>query len=93
MRKIRLIENGVKIEDRCFHIGDTLKVKDRHGRVIGIGTVDFRIYKDGEAYIDEYHAGFIIDYFTAPDTYFSCRTLPDLINAVKENNWIIEIEK
>jgi len=85
-----LIDNGIRINDREYRIGDVLIVRER-GRVIGVGIVNFEIYKDGESYIDDYHAGFTVKWWTErPESYFSLRTLPDLINVAGEEGWDIE---
>jgi len=89
----RLTDNGIRIDDREYHISDILIVKVGY-RTIGIGRVDFEIYKDGESYIDEYHAGFTIRWWSeAPESDFSLRTLPDLVNVAKEKKWTIEVKK
>ena len=60
MKKIRLIENGVKIDEQVFKIGDLVKAVDKDGKVQFEGKVKFGIYSDGEGYADCYHLGFFV---------------------------------
>ncbi|MHC1635421.1 MAG: hypothetical protein ACXQTS_02195 [Candidatus Methanospirareceae archaeon] len=85
MSKIRLIENGVKIDGQVFKIGDLVKAVDKGGRVQFEGRVEFGIYADGEGYADYYHLGFFVE----DPLYPLCRyTLIDLV----DKGWEIKID-
>ena len=77
MKKIRLIENGVKIDEQVFKIGDLVKAVDKDGRVQFEGEVKFGIYSDGEGYLDNCHLGFYVENIEFP---LVRRTLIDLVD-------------
>ena len=80
MKKIRLIENGVKIDGQVFKIGDLVKAVDKDGKVQFVGEVKFGIYSDGEGYLDNCHLGFYVENTEFP---LVRRTLIDLVDGWK----------
>jgi len=84
MRNIRLIENGVKIDEQVFKIGDLVKAVDKNGKIQFEGRVEFGIYLDGEGCYDNNHLGFFVKHIDFPEDRY---TLIDLVNA----GWKVKI--
>ena len=77
MRNIRLIENGVKIGEQVFKIGDLVKAVNKDGKVQFERKVEFGMYSDGEGYLDNCHLGFYVENTEFP---LERRTLIDLVD-------------
>jgi len=80
MRNIRLIENGVKIGEQVFKIGDIVKAVDENGKTQFKGRVKFGVYLDGEGAFDDYHLGFYVEDIKFPESRW---TLIDFVDEWK----------
>jgi len=88
MRKIRLIENGVKIDGQTFKIGEIIEARGENEKLRFMGRVQFGIYSDGEGCYDIEHLGFSVDNGTE---FF---TLIDFVNMADEKKWkIIKVKE
>jgi len=77
VRNIRLIKDGVKIDEQVFKIGDLVKAVDKDGKVRFEGRVKFGMYSDGEGYLDNCHLGFYVENTEFP---LKRQTLIDLVD-------------
>jgi len=92
MRKhrIKLIENGVEIDGVRYYDGMEVKIRDsavnHNSKKSDVnGVVKFKVYEDGECYIDEYHIGWVVEYES--DGKRMERTLIDAIESgIIKNN-------
>ena len=84
---------GIKIGTEVYHVGDTVQAKDKAGRTVFEGKIEFKKYSDGEGYYDEYHLGFVVSGnlyrgYRATEEEF---TLPDFLRMAQENKWKIDL--
>ena len=87
MYEIKLIDDGVRINGKNYRVGDYIKAVDDKGKIKFAGRIQFKIYLDGEGYIDSEHLGFIVEDVDIP--HMRRYTLIDLINT----GWKLHITK
>jgi len=80
MEEIELVENGVRIGQEIYRIGETLKAIDKSGKVCREGRIEFKKYLDGEGCFDICHLGFLVK---GAEEY----TLIDFLEDAKLNSW------
>jgi len=80
MEEIELVENGVRIEQEIYRVGETIKAIDKSGKVCRKGKIEFKKYLDGEGCFDTFHLGFLV---VGTEEY----TLIDFLEDAKLNNW------
>ena len=86
MEEIELVENGVRIGQEIYRIGESLKAIDGSGNICAEGKIEFKKYLDGEGYYDIFHLGFLV---VGSEEY----TLIDFLEKAKWNGWRIIKEK
>ena len=80
MEEIVLVNNGVRIGQEIYKIGETIKAIDESGKVCREGKIEFKIYLDGEGCFDICHLGFLVK---GAEEY----TLIDFLEDAKMNSW------
>ena len=80
MEEIELVENGVRIGQEIYGIGETLKAIDKSGKIRREGKIEFKKYLDGEGCFDVFHLGFLVK---GAEEY----TLFDFLEDAKSNGW------
>ena len=85
MEEIELVENGVRIGQEIYRVGESLKAIDKSGKVCREGKIEFKKYLDGEGCFDIFHLGFLV---VGAEEY----TLIDFLEDAKLNSWKVEKE-
>jgi len=80
MEEIVLVNNGVRIGQEIYKIGETIKAIDESGKVCREGKIEFKKYLDGEECFDIFHLGFLV---VGAEEY----TLIDFLEDAKSNGW------
>jgi len=80
MEEIELVENGVRIGQEIYRIGEIIKAMDESGKVCREGKIEFKKYLDGEGCFDISHLGFLV---IGAEEY----TLIDFLEDAKSNSW------
>jgi len=80
MEEIELAENGVRIGQEIYRVGETIKAIDESGKVCRKGKIEFKKYLDGEGCFDISHLGFLV---VGTEEY----TLIDFLEDAKLNSW------
>jgi len=80
MEEIELVENGVRIGQEIYRVGETIKAIDESGKACREGKIEFKKYLDGEGCFDIFHLGFLV---VGAKEY----TLIDFLEDAKLNGW------
>ena len=75
-----MVENGVRIGQEIYRIGEIIKAIDESGKVCREGKIEFKKYLDGEGCFDISHLGFLV---IGAEEY----TLIDFLEDAKSNSW------
>jgi len=82
MEEIELVENGVRIGQEIYRVGEIIKAIDEGGKVCRKGRIEFKKYLDREGCFDIFHLGFLVE---GAEEY----TLIDFLEDAKSNGWKI----
>ena len=77
---MELVENGVRIGQEIYRVGETIKAIDESGKVCRKGKIEFKKYLDREGCFDVFHLGFLV---VEAEEY----TLIDFLENAKLNGW------
>jgi len=80
MEEMELVENGVRIGQEIYRVGETIKAIDESGKVCRKGKIEFKKYLDREGCFDVFHLGFLV---VEAEEY----TLIDFLENAKLNGW------
>jgi len=80
MVEIELVKNGVRIGQKIYRVGETIKAIDESGKVCREGKIEFKKYLDREECFDIFHLGFLV---VGTEEY----TLIDFLEDAKLNTW------
>jgi len=91
--KVELIENGVRINNIDYHIGDKIEAKVG-SETIDQGEVAFGIYLNSGTDYDEWHIGFVVKRENYPSSYLKSRkTLLDFLMDAEQAGAIIKFNR